>query len=41
MIEILEELLTGFAPTPGNLVIIVVMLLVAYYIFYRIDHRGE
>ncbi len=41
MIEILNELLTGFRPTPGNIVIIVAVLLVAYYLFYRYDNRGE
>lgn len=39
MIEILQDLLTGFQPTPTNIVFIAVLLLAAWFVFSRWESR--
>lgn len=39
MMEILEELIAGFQPTPTNIVIVVALLLVAWFVFSRLEAR--
>ena len=39
MIEILEELIASFQPTPTNIVIVVALLLVAWFVFSRWEDR--